>query len=63
MRETYDALMADTAQIDAILASGAERARVVAKGTISRLRKAVGRGLGSSAPHFFSSIPEIFRFF
>ncbi len=42
MRETYDALMADTAQIDAVLANGAERARAVAQKTISRLRKAVG---------------------
>ena len=42
MREKYDALMADTARIDAVLADGAARARVVAARTISRLRKAVG---------------------
>lgn len=42
MRETYDALMADTSKIDAVLVSGAERARKVAKKTISRLRDAVG---------------------
>lgn len=42
MREKYDALMADTSQIDAVLADGAERARDVAAGTIARLRKAIG---------------------
>jgi len=42
MRETYDALMADTARIDAILADGAEKARQVASRTLGRLRRAVG---------------------
>ncbi len=42
MRERYDALMADTSQIDAILADGAKRARAVASVTIKRLREAVG---------------------
>jgi len=42
MRERYDALMADTSQIDAILADGARRARKVASVTIARLRDAVG---------------------
>ncbi len=42
MREKYDALMADTARIDAVLTDGAARAREVAARTISRLRKAVG---------------------
>ena len=41
-RDKYDALMADTAQIDAILAVGAEKARQIASGTIRRLRKAIG---------------------
>jgi tryptophanyl-tRNA synthetase len=38
----YDELMADTSRIDAALAAGAERARVVAKATLGRVRKAVG---------------------
>ncbi|MCK5736098.1 MAG: tryptophan--tRNA ligase [Spirochaetaceae bacterium] len=42
MREKYDSLMADTSQIDAILADGAKRARAVASKTIERLRDAVG---------------------
>ena len=42
MREKYDSLMADTSQIDAILADGAKRARAVASVTIERLREAVG---------------------
>jgi tryptophanyl-tRNA synthetase len=42
MRERYDVLMADTSQIDAILADGARRAREVASETIARLRDAVG---------------------
>jgi tryptophanyl-tRNA synthetase len=46
MRERYDALMADTSQIDAILADGARRAREVASETIARLRDAVGVSQG-----------------
>ena len=42
MREKYDALMADTSRIDAVLEDGARRAGAVAKNTIARLRKAVG---------------------
>lgn len=43
-RERYLALMADTRQIDAILASGAERARVIARQTLRRARAAIGVG-------------------
>lgn len=43
-RERYAALMADTAQIDRILADGAARARVVARATLSRVRSAIGVG-------------------
>lgn len=42
MRERYDELMADKTQIDRILADGAARARKVARGTMERLRGAVG---------------------
>lgn len=42
MREKYNTLMADTSQIDQILAEGACKASEVAKNTITRLRKAVG---------------------
>jgi len=44
MRDIYDALMADTSKIDAILDEGANRARVVAGQTIRRLRGAIGVG-------------------
>ncbi len=43
-RERYVALMADTSQIDAILTSGAERARVIARQTLRRVRAAIGIG-------------------
>jgi tryptophanyl-tRNA synthetase len=43
-RERYDALMADTAQIDRVLADGAARARVIARATLSRVRAAIGVG-------------------
>ena len=42
MRVKYDALMADTSQIDGILADGARRASQVASKTIDRLRAAIG---------------------
>ena len=42
MRETYTALMSDPSHIDALLESGARRARKVAQKTITRLREAVG---------------------
>jgi len=42
MRDIYDALMADTSKIDAVLDAGAKKARVVAGQTIRRLRKAIG---------------------
>jgi tryptophanyl-tRNA synthetase len=44
-RERYTALMADTAQIDRILADGAARARVIARATLSRVRAAIGVGV------------------
>jgi tryptophanyl-tRNA synthetase len=43
-RERYTALMADTAQIDRVLADGAARARVIARATLSRVRAAIGVG-------------------
>lgn len=42
-RATYDALMADTSQIDAILAAGAARMRVTAQRVIERVRTAIGK--------------------
>jgi tryptophanyl-tRNA synthetase len=41
-RRRYQALLADRAQIDAILASGAERARARAVPVLERVRKAIG---------------------
>src|SRR4051812_6670053 len=41
-RARYDALMADTAKIDALLADGAAKARVTAKKTLERVRSAIG---------------------
>ncbi|MBK9122215.1 MAG: tryptophan--tRNA ligase [Chloroflexi bacterium] len=43
MRAKYDALMADTAQIDAILADGAVKMREIAAGVMDRVRAAVGK--------------------
>ena len=43
-RDRYAALMADTAQIDRILADGAQRARVIAAQTLARVRAAIGIG-------------------
>jgi tryptophanyl-tRNA synthetase len=42
MRERYDALIADPAKLDRVLADGAKKARAIASRTISRLRKAIG---------------------
>jgi len=42
LRERYDALMADPAQIEAILLAGAEKARALSRPFMSRLRQAVG---------------------
>ncbi|HVA36466.1 MAG TPA: tryptophan--tRNA ligase [Candidatus Dormibacteraeota bacterium] len=42
LRERYEALRADEGALDRILAQGAERARVIAGGTMARVRKAVG---------------------
>ena len=42
VRERYEALMADPAAIDAVLADGAERARAVATPMLARVREAVG---------------------
>jgi tryptophanyl-tRNA synthetase len=42
MREQYDTLMADPANIDRILAQGAEKARPIAAATVKRFRKAAG---------------------
>jgi tryptophanyl-tRNA synthetase len=41
-RERYNALMADPAQLDALLAAGAARARVTARKTLDRVRAAIG---------------------
>jgi tryptophanyl-tRNA synthetase len=41
-RARYEALMADKAQIDALLAAGAAKARVTARRTLDRLRTAIG---------------------
>ncbi len=41
-RQQYDALMADTRQIDLILQQGAERARAVARPILQQVRQAVG---------------------
>lgn len=42
MRERYLALRADDAHIDALLEAGAEKARVIARRTMQRVRSAVG---------------------
>ena len=42
MREKYNAIMADTKTLDAILARGAERARPIAAATLKRFREAAG---------------------
>jgi tryptophanyl-tRNA synthetase len=42
VRERYEALVADPAAIDAVLADGAERARAVATPMLARVRDAVG---------------------
>jgi tryptophanyl-tRNA synthetase len=41
-RMRYEALMADTAKIDALLAAGAAKARVTARATLDRVRGAIG---------------------
>lgn len=41
-RARYEALMADTPQLDAVLAEGARRARQVARGVLARVRNRVG---------------------
>ena len=41
-REVYEALRADEGKLDEVLAEGAERARVIAKRTMRRVREAVG---------------------
>ena len=41
-RARYETLMADKAQIDALLAAGAEKARAVARRTLDRVRTAIG---------------------
>jgi tryptophanyl-tRNA synthetase len=42
MRERFTTLRADTAELDAVLERGAERARVIARATLRRVRAAVG---------------------
>ena len=42
LRERFDAIMADKPRLDAILESGAQRARPIAAATVNRLRKATG---------------------
>jgi tryptophanyl-tRNA synthetase len=41
-RGRYDALMADTTKIDALLAQGAAKARATARATLERVRSAIG---------------------
>jgi tryptophanyl-tRNA synthetase len=41
-RARYDALMADTSKIDALLAQGAAKARKTARATLDRVRSAIG---------------------
>jgi tryptophanyl-tRNA synthetase len=41
-RERYDALMADRGELDAILRSGADRARERARGVLTSVRMAIG---------------------
>ena len=41
-RSRYEALMADTTQIDALLAKGAAKARPTARATLDRVRSAIG---------------------
>lgn len=43
-RDTYHRLMADHAEIDRVLAHGAERAKPIAQATLARVRDAVGIG-------------------
>jgi tryptophanyl-tRNA synthetase len=43
-RAKYDALMADTTQIDKLLLVGAEKARKTARATVDRVRAAIGIG-------------------
>lgn len=43
-RTKYDALMADTSQIDRLLLAGAQKARTTARATIDRVRAAIGIG-------------------
>jgi len=42
MRARYDELISDTSVIDAILAEGSRRVRMIAAGTLRRLREAIG---------------------
>jgi tryptophanyl-tRNA synthetase len=44
-RATYDALMAEPARIDALLAAGAAKARATARKTLDRVRTAIGIAL------------------
>jgi tryptophanyl-tRNA synthetase len=47
MRERYQKLRGDEAELDRILANGAERARVIAQATMARVRDAVGIAIRS----------------
>ena len=49
-RARYDALMADPARIDALLARGAQRARDIAAPVIERVRRAIGIAADRSTP-------------
>ena len=42
LRERYEAIIADSGRLDAVLSHGAEKARAIASATVSRLRKAAG---------------------
>jgi len=49
MRARYDELMADTSSMDAILAEGSRRVRLIAADTIRRLKHAIGVGQGGKS--------------
>lgn len=42
LRERFEAIMADTAVLDAVLSAGAEKAHIIARRTLERLRDAAG---------------------
>jgi tryptophanyl-tRNA synthetase len=49
LRERYNALIAEPDKLEAVLASGAEKARVIARATVQRLRDACGITVSGAA--------------